>query len=72
MVRKFSCQCMVLVFSVFKAHRDLSMHGSKSKKHSLSMAENQKSFFALFQVGHIISLSFSNTFSGAMLIKIVV
>ena len=36
------------------------------------MAENQKSFFALFQVGHIISLSFSNTFSGAMLIKIVV
>lgn len=34
------------------------------------MAENQKSFFALFQVGHIISLSFSNTFSGAMLIKL--
>lgn len=67
MVRKFSCQCMVLVFSVFKAHRDLSM-----VKNQKSMAENQKSFFALFQVGHIISLSFSNTFSGAMLIKIVV
>ena len=73
MVCKFSWP-EVLVLSVFTAHRDLSICMTLKIKKSFSLVLGRPNTTALVNMPYVyhIRLSFSNTFSGAMLIKIVV